>query len=85
MKIMIEVIGGVVSCVTATQECSIYLIDHDNLKERGEAPDARSACQPDRITWEGGHIAQPGGSETPEFDRYLNEALAEYEQEGGGI
>jgi hypothetical protein len=86
MKIMIEVSGGVVTNIVSTEECSIYLIDHDNIKERcdGEADDcitdAKQAMQPYRVTYEGGHVATPGGSETPEFDECLNEALSEYEQ-----
>jgi hypothetical protein len=58
MKIMIEVSGGVVTNIVSTEECSIYLIDHDNIKERcdGEAmiciTDAKQAMQPYRVTYE---------------------------------
>lgn len=73
MKIMIEVSGGVVNNIVATQECSIYLVDHDNIKERGENTlNAREAFQPDYITYE-------GHAETPKFNHSLNEALEEYE------
>ena len=83
MKIMIEVSGGVVCSITATKECSIYLVDHDNIKEKGDSTKgAREAMQPDCITNEGGHVAEPGASETPEFDKMLDEALSEYEEAG---
>jgi len=78
MKMIIEVSGGAVVCVTATQECSIYLIDHDNLKQRREGgakdpvADAKQAMQPDTITWE------EGLEKTPQFDSYIDEALSEY-------
>jgi hypothetical protein len=32
-------------------------------------------------TKEGGHVAIPGGSETPEFDECLKEALEPYQEE----
>jgi len=84
MKIMIEVSGGTVCNITATKDCDIYLIDHDNIKERGlgnpeDLQELKTALHPDCITNEGGHIAQPGGSETPIFDGYMDEALEEYE------
>lgn len=73
MKILIEVSGGVVCNIVATQECSIYLVDHDNIKEKGDDPtDAREAMQPDRITYE------EGLDETPEFNACLDEVLSEY-------
>jgi hypothetical protein len=74
MKLMIEVSGGVVCSIVATQECSIYLIDHDNIKERGgSAGDAKQAFQPYCITWE------EGQDETPKFNEQLKEALEDYE------
>ncbi len=74
---MIEVQGGVVVNITATQECSVYIVDHDNIKERDESTDnARQAMQPDCITWE------EGEDNTPVFDSYLNESLSEYERGG---
>lgn len=81
MKIMIEVSGGVVTNIVSTGECEIYLIDHDNLKERGG--DVKACMEPLRPgeywnTHEGGHVATPGGSEFPEFDGALQEALEEY-------
>ena len=76
MKIMIEVSGGTVCNVTATQECSVYIVDHDNLKCRDDqlpgVEIAKEAMQPDHITWE------ECDDITPFFDRYLNEALEEY-------
>lgn len=61
---MIEVAGGVVTNIVATEEISIYLIDHDKIKERlefekclemeGKADDPlkdeKQAQQPDLIT-----------------------------------
>lgn len=78
MKMIIEVSGGAVVCITATQECSIYMIDHDNLKQRREGgakdpvADAKQAMQPDTITWE------EGFEKTPQLDSYIDEALSEY-------
>ena len=83
MKMIIEVSGGMVCNITATQECSIYLVDHDNLKRsiNGEdvkpnkfgsaLADTKEAMQPDNITWE-------ENDETWLFDKYLNEALEDY-------
>lgn len=74
MKIMIEVSGGCITNIVATQECSVYIVDHDNLRECG-APveDYREAMQPYRTTYE------EGLEETPVFDECLQETLAEYE------
>jgi len=83
MKIMIEVSGGVVSNIVSTGEVEIYLIDHDNIKAGYEAiPCLIEPMHPGEYlnTKEGGHVSIPGGSETPEFDECLNEALSEYEQ-----
>jgi hypothetical protein len=78
MKIMIEVSGGMVTNITATQEVSIYLIDHDSLKERIDDESlegAKQAMQPDCITWE------EGIDDAPDFMEKLNEALEEYKEE----
>jgi len=76
MKIMIEVSGGVVCGVTATEECKIYLIDHDNLKEKGgDTKHARQFLTPDCVT---GELDTDDNDESPEFDNILNEALSEY-------
>jgi hypothetical protein len=82
MKIMIEVSGGMVTNITATQEVSIYLIDHDSLKEREDEEsleNAKQAMQPDCITWE------EGNDEAPEFIARLNEALEEYWEDANDI
>lgn len=82
MKIMIEVIGGNVCNIVATEEVSIFLIDHDNLinvavtklrSEKGNATinkdlaEARKAQQPDLICDE------------EEFDENLGDTLLKYE------
>ena len=74
MKMMIEISGGCLVCITATQECSIYLVDHDNLREGTQKTilHAEEAMQPDCITNE------EGQDETPIFDAALDEALLEY-------
>lgn len=73
-KLMIEVNRGVVTNIVATQEISIFLLDHDNLKERGENTcQAREAMQPHFITYE------EGQENTPIFDDNLTVALNEYE------
>ncbi len=64
MKIMVEVDKGMVVNITASEEVSIYLVDHDNIKEKdGSIEDAEQAFQPDRICDEN------------EFMEILNEAL----------
>jgi GMP synthase-like glutamine amidotransferase len=87
MKMIIEVSGGTVQSITATADCEIYLIDHDNMQEMGwnTTTDKLEAMQPDCVTNEGGHVAFPGASETPEFDAYLDEALSEYDLHCCGI
>ena len=65
MKLMIEVSGGCVCNIVATEEVSIYLIDHDNMEEKDGKEDARKAFQPYLIC-------------TPEeFQEALDEALNE--------
>ena len=71
MKMIIEVSGGLVQNITATEECSIYLIDHDVLKERGiddSYGGDRQAQQPDCIYWD-----------EADFDEALSQIFAEYE------
>lgn len=81
MKIMIEVSGGVVTSITSTKDCQIYLIDRDNIKEKGDSiDDCTEAMYPDCVTRELGD-----NNETPEFDKLLAEALSEYTLECCGI
>lgn len=52
MKIMIEVQGGLITNITATEPVSIYIIDHDALKEDADEEsirDAGQASQPDFV------------------------------------
>ncbi len=66
-KILIEVSGGIVSNIVTTGDISIYLVDHDNIKEKGELTyHARQPFVPDRIC---------GDSE---FAEVLEEVLQEY-------
>jgi hypothetical protein len=77
MKLLVEVSGGAITNIVATQECSIYLVDHDVIKERDTSKgieEAREPMQPYFITYE------EGMDETPEFDAQLNETLAEHEK-----
>lgn len=67
MKIMIEVSGGVVTNITATDEVSIYLIDHDNLSDGDNVFDRRDAQQPDCIYWD-----------EVDFNEALEQVLSEY-------
>ena len=87
MKMIIEVSGGVVQNIIATNKISIYIIDHDNIKATcGYSPNGevnieelaeiRRAQQPDFITWEEGEEL------TPLFDGELDDALDEYDPEG---
>ena len=83
MKILIEVSGGSVQNIVATQECSIILIDHDNIKERDEGggenclKDAVLPFQPFRVTNEEGEKV------TPMFDECLFETIKDYLEECG--
>jgi len=73
MKIIIEVSGGTVTNITATDEVSIYIIDHDELKERcgyRATEDAREAMQPDCIC-----------HDDVDFTEELETALADYENQ----
>jgi hypothetical protein len=80
MKIMIEISGGCLMCVTTTEPCEIYVIDHDNLKD-GDDEDtlvnALNGYGPDRITWE---KDERMGDISPEFDRLKDDALAPYRE-----
>lgn len=80
MKMMIEIRDGAICNIAATGECSIYIVDHDEIKkggmlDEGELEAAREACQPDRITWE---LDDDCNDTTPEFITCLDEALEEY-------
>ncbi len=77
MKIIIEVLGGVVNNIIATDDVSIFLIDHDNIKEKGSPVDAKQAFQPDRITWE---MDSDDNDTTPIFDKAFDEILQCYEE-----
>ena len=72
MKIMIEVSGGTICNVTATEEISIYLVDHDSLKQGDNPEDAREAMQPDCICSD------------DDFQDKINEALSDYEEKKVG-
>jgi len=71
MKMIIEVSGGTVCNITATDEVSIYIVDHDILKERDPSEvqfnDAREAMQPDCIY-----------QDERDFNKALETALGEY-------
>ena len=84
MKIIIEVSGGVVSNIISTENVEIYLIDHDDLKERGtDDTSAKIPMQPDLITKETFSISAIDdavfGVHTPKFDKELDNILSEYE------
>ena len=65
MKLVIEVSGGVVTNIEASDEASIYLLDHDNLEE-GSASKEPKPFQPDFI-----------GTEQEVMER-LEQTLQEY-------
>ena len=71
MKIMIEVSGRVVTGVTATGDCEIYLVDHDDIDERGcnAQNNIVEVMHPDCVTCE------IDLDETPEFDKLLKEVM----------
>ena len=43
MKVIIEILGGVVSDIVATENIDIFVLDHDNLKIAGES-EIKSRC-----------------------------------------
>ena len=68
MKLLITVYGGVVCNILASEPVSIYLIDHDNIKEKGgNTRDARQAMQPYGII------------EESDFEVCINQELMEYD------
>ena len=70
MKIMIEVNGGVVQNIVATEEISIHVVDHDDLSDNDfDSCYPRQAQQPDLICDE------------EQFEEELSEALKSYEVE----
>jgi hypothetical protein len=68
MKIIIEVSGGVVSNIVATEEVSIFLVDHDNLSAEGSTEEARQEREPDCIY------------DDEDFEIELDRILGYYEQ-----
>ena len=72
-KIIIEVSGGLVKKITANDDLSIFIVDHDNLKERGSDPSEIYMPQaPDRIT-----------KSNEEFKKILNKIAGDYPSGGG--
>ena len=68
MKLLLTVRGGVVCDLVATEPVSIYLIDHDNIKEKGgDTKAARQAMQPYGII-----------EKTEDFQARIEEELEEY-------
>jgi hypothetical protein len=78
MKLLIEVSGGVVTNIVATESASIYLIDHDNLKERDEGG-VDDVLKDVRMAMEPYSIIEPD----EEFMAMIDETLDEYREEGG--
>ncbi len=69
MKLLITVHGGVVCNILASEPVSIYLIDHDNIKEKGgDTREARQAMQPYGIIQESG------------FQACIDEELEDYKE-----
>lgn len=69
MKIMIEVKGGMIACVSATEKCEVYIVDHDVLTECGDdGEDMKVPYYPDFVSHE-------FGDDTPLFDDQIDEAI----------
>jgi len=82
---MIEVSGGAVTNIVSTGEVSIFLIDHDNIKEKaGDTKEVLRPFQPDYITWEETTDPPPFDA-TPEFDTALKASLTEYTENDTGL
>lgn len=65
-KMILEIKGGVLQNIEATKSVSVFVVDHDNLKDGGETSEARIATQPYVI-----RTAQ-------EIDNHINELLSVY-------
>ncbi|MGO9014680.1 MAG: hypothetical protein ACLQF0_06835 [Dissulfurispiraceae bacterium] len=66
-KLIIEVSGGVVTNIVATDDIAIFLVDHDNIKEKGD--DTDNARQP---------FAADLVCSDSEFSAHLESVLANY-------
>lgn len=50
VKLLIEIDGGMIQNVISTKDIDIYIIDHDNIKEKGEDTTiAETPVEPDKI------------------------------------
>lgn len=79
MKIFIEVNGGAICNIVSTEDCKIYILDHDNMREKGwTTEDELSIYSPATCT---GELDSDDNDETPEFDKLLAESLSEYDPE----
>lgn len=68
MKILIEVLGGTVTNIGATEDVEIYIVDHDDLKDSWHPAidDIKNAYEPDEIWTE------------EDFMGHLNGIMIEY-------
>ena len=69
IKLLIEIDGGMIQNVISTKEIDIYIVDHDNIKEKGEDTIiAETPIEPDKICY------------SESFPKKLKEALKNYKE-----
>lgn len=72
MKIILEIEGGCLRSVTATENCEMHIIDHDELKVGGDIyAMVADIYRPDQVTYE-------LMVKTPLFDSLLKDIQDEY-------
>jgi hypothetical protein len=64
IKVMIEVRGGSVVCVTSTEDCEIYIVDHDILAAGDDGDKMLTPYEPNLLL-----------DSTREFEAHLEDAI----------
>jgi rubrerythrin len=78
MKILIEVLGGCITNIVSTDDVSIFIVDHDNIKEKGNIETAKQCYHADTVT---GEWDSDDNDNTPLFDKHLDDIIEEYQED----
>lgn len=73
MRILLEIRNGEVENIVATENCDIFIVNHDSIRKvPGSGDDMRNAYFPNISTDE-------SGNETPMFNEFVNDSIVESE------
>jgi hypothetical protein len=73
MRILVEVRNGEVENIICTENCDVFIVNHDTIKRvPGSGDDMRNAYFPNITTHE-------EGNETPMFNEFVDDTIVESE------